>query len=293
MAATPAPASPGFHFRRLGKPEEFRQADELQRAAAGAEDPGVVGGRLLRALQDQGGLVLGAFADIYLAGCAISTIGWDGALLYHYSHLTIVRPEYRHHGVGFRLKAFQREEVLRLGLSEIRWTFDPLVSGNAGLFVRRLGSTPDRYLPHYFGRDADGGALGAETDRLRSRWAITSPRVEERIGGQRPSAADDARRLAAAERLLETEPGDSGLRLPSAVAEPTRDDAAIEIPFDVGLLVEHQPAALRSWRHAVRDAFRGAFDRGLVVDDFAVVSVDHERRSFYFLGRPPKAEPPG
>ncbi|HTW55412.1 MAG TPA: hypothetical protein VMG36_03065 [Thermoplasmata archaeon] len=289
MGAPPGAAPPGFRFRRLEKPEEFRQAEELQRAHAGGDDPGAVGGRLLRALQDHGGLVLGAFADIYLAGCSISTIGWDGSLLYHYSHLTVVRPEYRHHGLGLRLKAYQRDEVLRLGLPEIRWSFDPLVSGNAGLFVRRLGSAPDRYLPHYFGRDSDGGALGAETDRLRARWALTAPRVEERLAGRLPSAADDARRLAAAERLLETEPGESGLRLPSAVAEPTRDDAAIEIPFDVDLVAQHEAAALRRWRHAVRDAFRGAFDRGLVVDDFAVVSVDHERRSFYFLGRPPAA----
>lgn len=290
MASAPGTAPPGFRFRRLDKPEEFRHAEELARSESGADGPGPVDHRFLRALADEGGLVLGAFADIYLAGCAISTIGWDGTTLYHYSHLTIVRPEYRHHGLGLRLKAYQRDEVLRLGLPEIRWTFDPLDSRAAGLFVRRLGSSPYGYLPHYFGRAAEEGPLGAETDRLRTRWTLGADRVEQRLAGRLPDAAAVDARRSSAEPLLETEPGESGLRLPSAVAEPTGGPATIEIPFDIALLTEHEPAAVRRWRHAVRDAFRGAFDRGLVVDDFAVASVDHERRSFYFLA--PAAAPP-
>lgn len=277
----------GFRFRRLEKPEEFRQAEELQRLAAGASGTGVVSPSFLRALQDHGGLVLGAFADIYLAGCAISTIGWDGSVLYHYSHLTAVRPEYRNHHLGFRLKAYQRDEVLRLGLPEVRWLFDPLVSRNAWLYVRRLGSQPDRYLTHYFGRLPEAGEAGTETDRLRTRWAITTSRVEDRLAGRGPDRAEDERRCLSGERLIETEPGPSGLRVPTAVVEPTGPNATLEIPFDLGALAEHEPVALRRWRHAVRDAFRAAFDRGLVVDDFAVVPIDHERRSFYLLAPGP------
>jgi predicted GNAT superfamily acetyltransferase len=283
----------GFRFRRLDKPEEFRQAEELQRSVAGSSGTGVVDPSLLRALQDHGGLVVGAFADIYLAGCAISTIGWDGSVLYHYSHLTVVRPEYRNHHLGFRLKAFQRDEVLRLGLPEVRWLFDPLVSRNAWLYVRRLGSQPDDYLTHYFGRLPEAGEAGKETDRIRTRWAITSPRVEDRLAGRLPTRAEDERRCAEAERLIETEPGESGLRVPTAVAEPTGPRATIEIPFDLAALEEHEPASFRRWRHAVRDAFRAAFDRGLVVEDFTVVSIDHERRGFYLLSPAPGPSSPG
>jgi predicted GNAT superfamily acetyltransferase len=282
----------GFRFRRLEKPEEFRQAEELERAALGTEAAGIVPGPLLRAFQDHGGLVLGAFADIYLAGCAISTIGWDGSTLYHYSHLTAVRPEYRNHHLGFRLKAFQRDEVLRLGLAEIRWVFDPLVSRNAWLYVGRLGSVPDRYLAHYFGRLPESGDAGTETDRLLTRWAIASPRVEGRIARAEADTADAARRWSAAEAIVETEPGEHGLRVPTAVAEPGGPTAHLEVPFDLALLREHEPASVRRWRHAVRDAFRVAHDLGYTVDDFAVVPVEHERRGFYLLAkRPPEPAP--
>ncbi|MGA8542654.1 MAG: hypothetical protein WB947_03825 [Thermoplasmata archaeon] len=274
----------GFHLRRLEKPEEFRQVDEVEHAVWGAEPTvATLPVPLLRALQDNGGLVVGAFADIYLAGFAASLIGWDGTTLYHYSHLTAVRPEYQNHHVGFQLKAFQRDEVLRLGLKEIRWAFDPLQSRGAWLSVHRLGARPDRYYSHYYGQLPDSQNQGLETDRIRTVWSLSSPEVEGRMAGQYPSPEEDRKRWAASTAIVETEPGESGIRVPTAVGEPTGPSAHLEIPFDLGLVREHEAKSLRRWRHAIRDAFRAATDLGYVVDDFSVVSAEHERRSFYFL----------
>jgi len=297
-AASGASKVEGFRFRRLEKPEEFRQVDEVQQAVWGPGSTVGVSPPLMRALQDNGGLVLGAFADIYLAGVAVSLIGWDGAVLYHYSHLTVVRPEYQNHHLGFRLKAFQRDEVLKLGLAQIRESFDPLQSKAAWLLVRRLGGTPDRYFPHYFGQLADAVNRETETDRLRCVWSITTPRVEERVAGKVPTLDEDRQRWMTSTAIVETEPGESGLRVPTAVGEPSGSSAHLEVPFDLASVREHEPTALRRWRHAVRDAFRAAFDLGYVVDDFTVISTDHERRSFYLLSRAksdptPPAGPPG
>ena len=275
----------GFRFRRLDKPEEFRQVLDVHRAVWGDEG---VPTTLQRALQDNGGLVLGAFADIHLAGFAISVLGWDGTMLYHYSHATAVRPEYQNHHLGTRLKAFQRDEVMKLGLPEIRWTYDPLQSRNARLNVRLLGGAPDRYYVHYYGQLPDSLNREMETDRVRLRWEIASSRVEERLAGQHPSPEDDLARWKKSAPIVETEVGDQGLRRPTAVTEPSADLAHLEIPFDLAAVREHESASLRVWRHAVRDAFRAAFDLGYRVDDFAVISTDHERRSFYFLSPAPK-----
>jgi len=275
----------GFRFRKLEKPEEFRQVVEVYRAIWGE---GEIPTTLQRALQDNGGLVLGAFADIHLAGFAISLLGWDGTTLYQYSHTTAVRPEYQNHHLGFRLKAFQRDEVLKLGLSEIRWTFDPLQSRNARLNVRLLGGIPDRYHIHYYGQMPDPLNLGIESDRLRLRWELASPRVEERLAGKVPTADEDLDRWTRSAAIVETEVGEKGLRIPSAVAEPSGTPAHLEIPFDLAALREHEPSALRTWRHAVRDGFRAAFDVGYRVDDFVVITANHERRSFYLLAPAPK-----
>jgi predicted GNAT superfamily acetyltransferase len=284
----------GFRFRRLEKPEEFRQVAEVERSVYGTESSGLAPPvPMQRALQDNGGLILGAFADIYLAGVTASTLGWDGTTLYHYSLLTAVRPEYQNHHLGTQLKLAQRDEVLRLGLHEVRWVLDPLSSRAASLHVRRLGARPDRYYPHYFGQLGDAVNQGLETDRLRVIWTLDAPDVERRVGGHYPTASEDRRRWDDSSPIVETEPGDSGIRVPSVVGEPTGARAHLEIPFDLGLVRQHEPAALRRWRHAVRDAFRITTDLGYVVDDFAVVAPEHERRSFFFLTRGPAgaAEP--
>jgi predicted GNAT superfamily acetyltransferase len=193
--ATPAGPSGGFAFRPLRKPEEFRHAEDLQREALGSDDAIAVPAAVLRSLQDSGGLVLGAFADIYLAGVAVSSIGWDGSSLYHLSLATVVRPEYRSHRVGFRLKAFQRDEVMRLGLSEIRWSFDPLQRAAASLGVRRLGARPDRYLTNHFGHLESAGrstraTASACAGRSRPRRWSTGSRASSRP----PRTTGDTRR---------------------------------------------------------------------------------------------------
>jgi chorismate synthase len=276
-----------FAFRKLSKPEEFRNAEELQREAWGLTEEPPTSGTIQRAIQDNGGLVLGAFADIYLAGLTIGFLGWDGTQLYHYSHMTAVRPAYQNHHVGFRLKAFQREEVLKQGLALARWTFDPLQSRNARLNVRRLAARPDQYYIHYYGTMGSELNRGLESDRVRVTWRLADPEVEARLAGRLPTAEEDMTRWKDSQPLVETSIGETGLRVPTAVSEPSQPRAHLEIPFDLQAIRSHESATLRTWRHAVRDAFRGAFDLGYRVDDFAVLKLEQERRSFYLLSAPP------
>ncbi len=282
----------GFRFRRLSKPEEFRQVLEVHRSIWGAESVENVPATVLRAVQDNGGLVLGAFADIHLAGYTAASLGWDGTKLYLYDHELAVRPEYQNHRIGTHLMRALRDEVLGIGLDEIRLVFDPLQSRNAELFVRRLGGRPDRYLHHYFGQLPDPVNQGLETDRMRLVWPLSDARSVQRAAGHLPTREAEIQRWTKSLPIISTEAGESGTRLPREVAEPDGPEANLEIPFDLDLVRQHEPAALRSWRHATRDAFRIAADLGFVIDDFAVVPAAHERRAVYFLVRSAPAEPP-
>lgn len=280
-----------FVLRPLQKPEEFRAVEEVQRAAWGLDEEPPVPVPVQRAMQDNGGLVIGAFADIHLAGFCLGFLGWDGTTLFHYSHMTAVRPEYQNHRLGFRLKSFQREQVMGQGLSLIRWTFDPLQSKNAMLNIRRLGATIDRYMVHYYGQMGSEVNRGLESDRVRVSWAVGTPAVEQRLQAASTDTAADLRRLDGTTPIVETDVSESGLRVPASVTEPSAARVNLEIPFDLAAIRTHEPAAVRSWRHATRDAFRSSLDGGYVVDDFAVVSQDHERRSYYFLSKPSAASP--
>jgi predicted GNAT superfamily acetyltransferase len=167
--------------------------------------------------------------------------------------------------------------------------FDPLQSRIAYLYVRRLGGTPDRYYVHYYGQLDSEVDRGVESDRVRLVWALADPRTEERMAGRLPTPEEDEARWRRSTAIVETSVGESGIRIPSVVTEPTAAEAHLEIPFDLRLVREHEPDSLKTWRRATRDAFRAAFDSGYRVEDFAVVRADHERRGFYFLRA---AEPP-
>lgn len=283
MASDSGDRTTGFRFRRLDKPEEYRTAEELQLQALGDDAHLAVPASVLRSLQDTGGLVLGAFVDIYLAGVSASSIGWDGTTLYHHLLAAAVRPEYQAHRVASRLLGYHRGEVLALGLGEIRGSIDPVQSRAAYLAVHRLGARPDAFRPNFFGRRTEGPTQDPETDRLHLRWVLGAPAVEQRLADGPPSPEVLVARWQRSAALIETEPGDSGLRLPKAVTEPDPGPAHLEIPFDLGSLRTHEAASVRRWRHAVRDAFRIAFDLGFVADEFAVLSIEHERRGFYLL----------
>jgi chorismate synthase len=285
----------GFHFRRLEKPEEFRSAEELQREVWGNDESVPVSGPRLREMQDHGGLVLGAYVDIYLAGVVGSSLGWDGKELYQFVGMAAVRPEYRQHRVGVRLGAYLREQTLQLGLPTARWLIDPLDSRAAHVSLRALGAVPERYLTHYFGTLATPSDRGLETDRLLVRWPLGDAAVEARLAA--PPAPTPTSRAPATPiegyPLLLTEVADSGLRYPTEVREPDGPRATIEIPFDLDAIHQHESARLRPWRHAVRDAFRAALDSGYTVRDFAVQTVEHERRSFYCLEATTRTAEPG
>jgi predicted GNAT superfamily acetyltransferase len=281
----------GFVLRRLAKPEELRAAEELQRTSTAGADEGPVSVPVLRAMQDQGGLVLGAFADIYLAALSVGFLGWDGDGLYHYVHRFVVRPEYVNHGLGRRMGAYLRDEVRQQGLESVRGTFDPLVSRSAFFAVHRLGAVPDRYLVHYYGQQGGDDGVDHESDRVRWTWSLGDPSLEDRLARTPATGPTPDPRFQGAPSLLETEVGDHGLRLPTSVTEPSTPFAQLEVPFDIDLLRQHDAAGLRRWRHAVRDAFRAGFDLGYRVVDFDVLRTEHERRSVYLLAAAPPAPP--
>ncbi len=276
-------------FRRAESVEDCRAAEAIQREAWGMTTTSPVPGSMMWAVHENGGLFLAAFSGSDMVGFSLSFLGREGDRLFQFSHMTAVRPTWQRRHVGLALKARQREEVLAMGIEELRWTFDPLQSRNAGLNVRRLAGSPDRYLPNYYGSMGDALNEGLESDRFHLVWRLRDPRVDERLKGHLPRPAEDEARLGRSEMVLETAVGPTGLRRPVAVRAPTSPAAALEIPVDLASVRKRDRGGGRRWREATREAFGRALASGYRVDDFAVVVVGSERRGFYFLERAPEA----
>jgi predicted GNAT superfamily acetyltransferase len=272
-----------FRFRHVETSEGFRQVEEVQVEAWGMTTEHPVPSVLQRAMEDNGGLILGAFDGDRLAGFSLGFLGREGSQLYHYSHMTAVRPAYRGRELGFRLKAYQREEALRQGLTEVRWTFDPLQSKNAFLNVRRLGARPQTYHVHYYGEMGSELNRGLASDRLRVHWDLMSPAVAERLHGRYPSVEEDRARWRASEPTVRSELGPSGVRRPTEVVRPMGSRVNVEIPFDLAALRARDPGLVASWRDATREAFLACLDARYQVEDLAILREGSEARTFYLL----------
>lgn len=96
-----------------------------------------------------------------------------------------VIPEYRGTGVGYELKLAQRRLAIQLGIRLITWTFDPLLSRNAHLNIRKLGAIGQVYYRDYYGSGDSALVKLHSSDRLLAEWWVTSNRVEQRINGRR------------------------------------------------------------------------------------------------------------
>ncbi len=282
-------SSPGsghdFEFRHVQTSEGFRQVEEAQVEAWGMTTEHPVPSPLQRALEDNGGLVLGAFDGDRLAGFSLGFLGRDRDGLFHYSHMTAVRPAYQGRELGFSLKSYQREEVLKQGLTEIRWTFDPLQSQKAVLNVRRLGARPETYHVRYYGEMGSEVDRGLETDRVRVRWDLTSALVRKRVERRYPSAEQDRARWRASEPTIHTAVDRHGLRTPTDVATPSQPWVTLEIPFDLPSMRSRAPDSIAAWREASRKALGDCFAAGYRVDDVAVIREGPEPRTFYFLSK--------
>jgi predicted GNAT superfamily acetyltransferase len=138
---------------------------------------GGINGRLLSAIQANGGLVLGAFADDELIGFTYSFIGRDpgssAGEVYQYSQLAVVAPEWQGHGVGRRLKYAQRDACLDLGIARMRWAFDPMKTRNGHFNLSVLGARVIRFVPAMYGERGFGeDSAHSTTDRFVVQWDL-------------------------------------------------------------------------------------------------------------------------
>lgn len=279
-------------IRPLESWEELGDVEALQRAVWGEDPTNIMYRHMLVSIARNGGLILGAYDGKTLIGCSIGFLGTDVAdrdrpamaNLKLYSKRMGVLPAYRDRGVGFQLKLAQRDFARQCGIRLITWTFDPLLSRNAYLNVRKLGVTASRFYQDYYGTESEALTLAGSSDRLQADWWITSRRVEERLEGGR-GALSLAQYLSAETTILNpTVPGARGVPLPAdSMIKPGGLLALVEIPSDYEQIVRSDPGLAHAWRAHSREVLPEVFNRGYVITDFLYEAYEGRQRSFYVL----------
>ena len=215
-----------------------------------------VSAELLRAMTKAGSYVAGAFDGEALVGACIGFCSPPAMGALH-SHIAGVAAGMRGRNVGYALKLDQRTWALERGLTEISWTFDPLVRRNAYFNLVKLAADATEYLPDFYGHMDDHINGGGETDRLLVRWRIGSPEVVSACAGQP--------RTVSATGVVGLGISEDGLPVRGVTSGGT---VLVAVPPDVETLRATNPAAAHEWRHAVREVLGDLLADGARVTGF-------------------------
>jgi predicted GNAT superfamily acetyltransferase len=286
-------------IRTLQKLDDMREAVELQKTYWGTDLESVVPAHMLFSLATSGGHVIAAFDGDKMVAVLIGFLGTDVqqagrpamANLRIVSKRMIVLPEYRGQGVGYKLKKRQREFAMRQGIRLVTWTFDPLLTANAHLNIRKLGAISTSYLEDYYGTSNEGGlSRTGSSDRLLVEWWVTNRRVEERLNGSRGLINLNQYLEADTPIVNASSVNSAGLIIPSESFDvPTGSLGLVEIPTTYDILVrDNLPLAVR-WQSHIREVMQRLLVNGYIVTDFVRSAFENRDRAFYLFSQADKA----
>jgi predicted GNAT superfamily acetyltransferase len=251
-----------IELRPLKLQADLAACVQLQRDTWGRDYVDCVPASVLKVSQLVGGVSGGAFLeDGRMVGFVYGLTGIRDGHLIHWSHMLAVAPGFRNHGVGRRLKEYQREVLRGLGIEMMYWTFDPLVARNAHLNLNRLGTVVQEYVPDMYGNTgSDLHAFG--TDRFVVAWSV-APELKSAAAGE------------SAEADWKSAPVANGVDV-KANGAGRRGLVRIEIPADVETMALKEALA---WRESTRPAFVRLLSDGYRVSGF----VTDPTGCFYLL----------
>ncbi|MDN5585463.1 MAG: hypothetical protein L0G69_02760 [Brevibacterium sp.] len=185
-----------------------------------------------------------------MIGVTIGFFGQPLGTLMH-SHIAGVRHEVIGRGAGSAMKLHQRLWCLNLGITEMTWTFDPLVARNAYFNFQRLGVGMVEYLEDFYGQMRDGVNAGQASDRMVVSWPLDKP------ARSTLAEADDA-----FECLRSDDTGEP------VVAEVPKEAkmVSLDIPSDIEALRGQDAELASRWRMALRDSLTALVADGWVLD---------------------------
>ncbi len=241
----------GEYIRQLKEMNEFYELVFVQRDVWGLEDIDVIPAHIFRVASNMmapNGMVLGYFIDEKLVGYILTfpTSNSREVLM----DMLAVSPDYQGRGIGYKLSLELRKIMLVQGINKIFWTYDPLESVNANLYIIKLGGIITRYLIDYYGSISSKIHSALPTDRFKVEWNIRSRHVENRIknGNGRTDHISD----------------DKGTKY-------------VEIPLDIQELKKKDIDAAIEWRMKTRELFNEYIEKqNLIGKDFVYDQVNQK-----------------
>lgn len=271
----------GITIRRVVTTAEYAACVRMQLSIWGDAFTETVPATILKVSQQIGGVTAGAFGpDETLLGFVFGMTGVQEGRLVHWSDLLAVDPAARNMGLGHRLKMYQRELLIPLGVETMFWTYDPLVARNAYLNIVKLGARPAEYIVDMYGAETQSalhGALG--TDRFIVAWDLGADADKRRAATGAGRSGDEH----SSAPVVSTVPRDGIAADTCATRLVDAPVVLVEIPQDIEQMIAGDYESAVKLRAATRRAFSHYMGSGYKVTGFSHgVPGD---RYFYILSR--------
>ena len=269
-------------IRRLETPEDYEACEKTMKEIWQFTERDVIPLHLLKPINNQGGLVLGAFENEKMIGILVGFLAYHKGILHHHSHVTGVLDRYK--GVGFQLKQKQREFALSQGLDLVTWTYDPMQSSNAYFNFAKLGVISHTYYRDYYGEMRDSLNVGLASDRLLVEWWIRTEDVVRRAEGTFQQPILD-KMLSQGEIINTTKKIRKLRENVSFDLDLDNKRLLVEIPPDLNVMKEKNMPLAQKWREETRTIFETYFSRRYTACNVLSEVLKGERRTFYLLRR--------
>jgi len=248
-----------FTIRPVRGLRRLAQVQELQAEVWGFTPMEVVPLRLMRVMQRNGSLVLGAFdSRDRLLGFAFGYLGVRDGRTLLCSHMLGVKEKHRDQGIGYALKQAQRAWCLEQDFRVMVWTFDPLESRNARFNLHKLGCRSEEYWVNLYGSTGSGLHSGSATDRFLVQWHLDDP-SPDREGCRAPCINPPRRSPTGLPDCEDPDPD-------AFTSDASR--LRVVIPRNTQALKSHDVALVRRWRTMTRTTFRALFKAGYRLVDY-------------------------
>jgi chorismate synthase len=253
-----------LEIRAFRPDDDLKGVEEVQRAAWGFSDLAIVPDYLVKVVTRFNlGFAGGAFHQGRMVGFVLAFETDEKKV--HHSDMVAVDPAWqsgnRGVSVGFLLKLLHRQEALKKGIEIIHWTFDPLMSKNANLNVRKLGAGFAKYLPDFYGTSvAEGLYEGISTDRVLVSWKLSDypPQKGRTAGIEELPLVDNPEKVGG-------------------------DRFRLEIPYDLGELKKKDMEEAKAYRIRTAAILTKALKEGYQVKGFK--ALPDKKQSFYLFER--------
>lgn len=265
-------------LRRCTTLEEYDACVALQEETWGDHYTDIVPASLLKVSQKIGGIVAGAFDSRgAMAGFVFGMTGVREGRVVHWSHMLAVRKDARGTGLGRKLKLFQRDQLLSMGIDAVQWTFDPLVARNANLNLNSLSATISEYVTDMYRDTGSDLHHGVGMDRFIVTWNLKDPKVIQAVEmGMKPSIEQWK-----AFPIVNTRTKPNGAVSLGDQEMPSVPGVLVEIPFDVEAMLKSSVEDAIHWRRNTRKVFLWYLGRGYRIEGF--YSDPKSKRSFYVM----------